>query len=201
MDTVRDPHYTQPQRLDSCPYLGSLEDHAIHFGYPTSGNGCYRAQPIEPVRISYQDNVCLSANYRQCPVYQNSWQGSRPKEIRQPENARRSFYWIRMVLLIVLAICALILVIIFGSQMLAGRKFSQGALNYPVYSLTVAPSAIKAANSRTISTNLWTETLLVLLFPKIKPQLTNDWFCNWSQRMKSWCLSKPTRWSPSIIGT
>lgn len=201
MDTVRDPHYTQPQRLDSCPYLGSLEDPDIHFGYPTSGNGCYRAQPIEPVRISYQDNVCLAADYRQCPVYQNSWQGSLPKEIRQPGNARRSFYWIRMILLIVLTICALILVIIFGSQMLAGRKISQGAFNYPAYSLNVAHFAIKAANSGTVDTNLWTETLLVLLFPTVKPQLANNWFCDWSQRMKSWRLNKPTRQPPLIIST
>jgi hypothetical protein len=201
MDTARDPHYTQPQRLDSCPYLGSLEDAAIHFGYPTPGNGCYRAQPIEPVRISYQDDVCLTASYRECPVFQNGWQGSLPEEIRQPEKARRSFYWIRMALLIIIAICALILVIMFGSQMLAGRKFSQGALNHPAYSFTVVLSAIKAANSQTVGTNLWTETLLVLLFPKIKPQLSNDWFYSWSQRMISWRLSKPTRRPPSPTGT
>ena len=128
MDTHSDPHYTQPQRLDSCPYLGSLEDPGVHFGYPTGGNACFRVQPSEAVEINYQDRVCLTANYRQCPVYQNGWEGPLPKEIRRPDNPRRPFYWIRMALLILLAICALILVIWFGSQMLAGRRFSQGLL-------------------------------------------------------------------------
>jgi hypothetical protein len=132
MDTQRDPHYTQPQRLDSCPYLGSLEDPDVHFGYPTTGNGCFRVQPSEPVRINYQDSICLTANYRECPVFQNGWLGPLPKDIRQPYSPRQPFYWIRMALLILLAICALILVIWFGSQMLAGRKFSQGLLNDPV---------------------------------------------------------------------
>lgn len=135
MNTPRDPHYTQPQRLDSCPYLGSLEDPAIHFGYPTSGNGCYRAEPIELIRISYQDSVCLTSNYRQCPLYQTDWQGSLPQEIRWPDKAQPPFYWVRMALLIVLAICALILVIWFGSQMLAGRRFIQEPLNRQALSL------------------------------------------------------------------
>jgi hypothetical protein len=129
MDTPRDPHYTQPQRLDSCPYLGSLEDPNIHFGYPTAGNRCYRAQPSEPVRIDYQDSICLTTSYRQCPVFQSGWEGHLPRNIRQPENSPQSTYWIRMALLIFLAVCALILVIWFGSQMLAGGKFSQSQLN------------------------------------------------------------------------
>jgi hypothetical protein len=129
MDNARDPHYTQPQRLDSCPYLGSLDDPGVHFGYPTTGNSCFRVQPSEPVRIEYQNSVCLAANYRQCPVFQNGWTGPLPKEIRQPVNNRRPFYWLRMALLILLAICALLLVIWFGSQMLAGSRFSQGPLN------------------------------------------------------------------------
>jgi hypothetical protein len=135
MDNPRDPHYTQPQRLDSCPFLGSLEDPGVHFGYPTSGNGCFRVHPSEPVRIRYQDTVCLTANYRQCPVFQNSWEGPLPKDIRQPENPRQPFYWIRLALLILLAVSALILVIWFGSQMLAGRRFSQSLLYDPVYLL------------------------------------------------------------------
>ncbi len=129
METPRDPHYTQPQRLDSCPYLGSLENPEVHFGYPTTGNRCFRVQPSEPVRVDYQDSVCLSANFRQCPVFQNGWEGPLPKNIRQPVNPRPPIYWIRMVLLILLAICALILVIWFGSQMLAGRRFSQGLMS------------------------------------------------------------------------
>jgi hypothetical protein len=132
MDTPRDPHYTQPQRLDSCPYLGALENPDVHFGYPTTGNGCFRVQPSEAVDIKYQDRVCLTANYRQCPVFQNGWEGSLPKEIRRPDNHRESSYWIRMGLLIILAICALILVIWFGAQMLAGRRFSQGLLDDPL---------------------------------------------------------------------
>jgi hypothetical protein len=132
MDTPRDPHYTQPQRLDSCPYLGSLEDPEIHFGYPTTGNSCFRVQPSEAVDINYQDRVCLTANYRQCPVFQNGWEGPLPKDIRRPDNPRQAFYWIRMALLILLAICALILVIWFGSQMLAGRRFSQGLSDDPL---------------------------------------------------------------------
>jgi hypothetical protein len=129
METPRDPHYTQPQRLVSCPYLGSLEDPEVHLGYPTTGNSCFRVQPSEPVRVDYQNSVCLSANYRQCPVFQNSWEGPLPKDIRQPDSPRQPIYWIRMALLVLLAICALILVIWFGWQMLAGRRFSQGLIN------------------------------------------------------------------------
>ena len=137
MDTHRDPHYTQPQRLDSCPYLGSLENPDIHLGYPSIGNYCFRAQPSEPVRIKYQDSVCLTAEYRQCPVYQSGWDGPLPIDIRQPDIPQKSFYWVRMALLIILAICALILVIWFGSQMLAGRRFIQSLLNDPIHFMLV----------------------------------------------------------------
>jgi hypothetical protein len=137
MDTPRDPHYTQPQRLDSCPYLGSLENPDVHFGYPTTGNYCFRVQPGQPVRVEYQDSVCLTANFRQCPVFQKIWDGPLPKDIRQPINPKHSQYWIRMALLILLAICALILVLWFGSQMMAGRRFIQSLLLDPTSSLVI----------------------------------------------------------------
>jgi hypothetical protein len=138
MDTPRDPHYTQPQRLDSCPYLGSLENPDVHFGYPTTGNYCFRVHPSEPVRIKYQDSICLMADYRQCPVFLNRWDGPLPKNIRQPDLPQKSsLYWISMALLIILAVCALILVLWFGSQMLAGRRFLQGSLNDPIHYLVI----------------------------------------------------------------
>jgi hypothetical protein len=137
MDIHRDPHYTQPQRLDSCPYLGSLENPDVHFGYPTTGNYCFRVQPSEPVRVEYQDSVCLTAHFRQCPVFQNSWNKPLPKDIRPLNNPQQSLYWVRMALLILLAICALILVLWFGSQMLSGRRFIQGLLTDPISSLVI----------------------------------------------------------------
>ena len=145
MDTQRDPHYTQPQRLDSCPYLGSLENPDVHFGYPTTGNYCFRVQPSEPVRIKFQDSVCLTSDYRQCPVFQNGWDGPLPKDIRQPDNSHPRFYWVRMALLIILAICALILVLWFGSQMLAGRRFIQSLLNEPFQVLVINSAQLAVA--------------------------------------------------------
>jgi hypothetical protein len=144
MDLHRDPHYTQPRRLDSCPYLGSLENPDVHFGYPTTGNYCFRVQPSEPVRIKYQDSICLTANFRQCPVFEKSWNGPLPKDIRQPNNPQHSFYWVRMALLILLAICALILVLWFGSQMLAGRRFIQNLLSDPISSLVINSARLAA---------------------------------------------------------
>jgi hypothetical protein len=77
---------TPPTRIDkqttvSCPFLGTSEDKAAFFTYPSEGNYCHRPTQPAPVSEAYQQSACLTARHTACPVFQTDWRGAFPKEM------------------------------------------------------------------------------------------------------------------------
>jgi hypothetical protein len=65
-----------------CNYLGLQDDPGTSLAVPSLLNMCYRARPVEPVRLEHQRLFCQTANHAQCPVFRAE-QGMRlPVEIR-----------------------------------------------------------------------------------------------------------------------
>jgi LysM repeat protein len=64
-----------------CPYIGMKQDSGTFFSYPSPGNHCYHVKPSQPIKISYQEEFCLSLSYPSCQVYSPSWEGPLPQEI------------------------------------------------------------------------------------------------------------------------
>ena len=66
-----------------CPFLGSRGDSETHFSFATEANYCHHVDPAEPVRISYQDSVCLTRKHNDCPVFNQAWEEALPPGIRR----------------------------------------------------------------------------------------------------------------------
>ncbi len=65
-----------------CPALGDLEDDELQYAYPSDENHCHKAEPVGPVNLVYQSSVCLSENYRRCPVFRGRLSGPLPEGFR-----------------------------------------------------------------------------------------------------------------------
>jgi LysM repeat protein len=73
--------------------LGLVQDQDTRYSYPDNQNYCYRVQPAQPVRLSYQDRVCLTDHYPQCPVFKAKDRvTSLPEDIRRQRSILEPFY-------------------------------------------------------------------------------------------------------------
>lgn len=109
MDIILDNQAEKKQGSTACLNLGSRNDPAVCFGYANPNNYCYRTSPPEAVRLSYQERVCLSTAWVDCPVYQPDWNGSFPREISaSPQSSHRSLL-IWAAIAIVVGVIALVL--------------------------------------------------------------------------------------------
>ncbi len=52
-----------------CPWLGSWQDDETAFGYPTGQNACFANRRGKGVDKTRQQQFCLNANYRACPIF------------------------------------------------------------------------------------------------------------------------------------
>ncbi len=77
-------------RKRTCPYLGSQNSQESHFAIPTTANYCYKVDPREPVRRSYQEKACLTRGYTDCPVFSQEWGRRLPRDIRGGRASRRN---------------------------------------------------------------------------------------------------------------
>lgn len=121
MNIILENQANMKQGATACLHLGSSSDPAVCFSYANPNNYCYRPYPPEPVRISYQERVCLSTGYFDCPLYQPDWNGSLPREISANPHSRHSLlYWAAMAL----AVGAIALVLWYASTLIFTRSFS-----------------------------------------------------------------------------
>ena len=97
MNRVDDPLEKLNNNIDEvCPYLGLARDKETRYGYPDLENYCYRAKSPQPVSDEHQKNVCLTAEYSQCPVYGSEGKKPFPSELRGeglPSGPVRNFSW------------------------------------------------------------------------------------------------------------
>ena len=65
----------------TCPFLGMKDDPSTALGFPTPGNFCQHARPVSPVKLAYQERVCLTGEHITCPLYQAANPVPMPAEI------------------------------------------------------------------------------------------------------------------------
>jgi LysM repeat protein len=52
-----------------CPYLGLVDDPRTHFAFATTAHRCHSGAHPEPIEVSHQGALCLSADYAACQRY------------------------------------------------------------------------------------------------------------------------------------
>jgi hypothetical protein len=52
-----------------CPFLGLKDDSTTALSFPSSGNHCFHAKPVLPVKLDFQGTYCLSSNHTNCPEF------------------------------------------------------------------------------------------------------------------------------------
>ena len=89
----------------NCPHLGLRQNPESRFGIPTSANFCHKVTPVESVRRAYQEKVCLSAEHKSCPIFQQDWQRRLPLDVRgrpSKKSKRINYFWLSFGLAIIL---------------------------------------------------------------------------------------------------
>jgi hypothetical protein len=82
MNDVQDqPSRFAPTDETSCPFLGFLSDQETSFGFPDPANRCHRLEPAADIALDYQQDWCLSANYKLCRVFQNPSKDNLPEGV------------------------------------------------------------------------------------------------------------------------
>jgi hypothetical protein len=69
-------------QLTACPFLGLQDDPHTHFGWPQANHFCYRADPPHSVIEQYQRSHCLNRGHLSCQIYDKTWSGPLPRELR-----------------------------------------------------------------------------------------------------------------------
>ena len=75
-----------------CPFLGLKDDPETHHAFPSLGNCCQRARPIEPVSLEHQSTHCLCSDYVRCAVLANNLIIPLPVELQVTEPSRKRNY-------------------------------------------------------------------------------------------------------------
>jgi hypothetical protein len=52
-----------------CPFLGLRDDSTTALSFPSSGNHCFHAKPVLPVKLEFQGTHCLSSNHTNCEEF------------------------------------------------------------------------------------------------------------------------------------
>jgi len=73
----------------ACPYLKLKRDKSTRFGFAHEYNYCHKSTNPLPVHTSYQSSTCLQEDHNQCPVFQQEWKGSLPKNIQGKSNLNK----------------------------------------------------------------------------------------------------------------
>jgi hypothetical protein len=58
-----------------CPFLGLRYDRDTRYGFPNEGNHCHRERSPRTINLDYQEGVCLTSGYLNCPIYLHSGGG------------------------------------------------------------------------------------------------------------------------------
>jgi hypothetical protein len=73
----------EPQRKpeNTCPHLGFSHDQRTAMAYPSEHNLCHRCTPPNSPKSSHQQDVCLTEQYSECPVFQTKKLQTMPPEL------------------------------------------------------------------------------------------------------------------------
>jgi len=72
-----------------CPYLGLKDDPSTALGFPSLGNYCYHAKPVNPVKLEAQRIYCLSINHPNCGQFNQSPDTHLSSGLRSSVSSRR----------------------------------------------------------------------------------------------------------------
>ncbi len=98
-----------------CPYLNLRDDPQTSLAFPSIWNYCYRAVPPASVRIEHQIQVCQTARFSECVVYQRKESRALPAEL-QSIHVRQASSSKRKLRLILLGLLALAILSLWGVQ-------------------------------------------------------------------------------------
>lgn len=59
----------EPELESVCDFLGLADDPESHATYATEAHRCYRLERPTKIAGTHQENFCLGANHRECPVF------------------------------------------------------------------------------------------------------------------------------------
>jgi hypothetical protein len=179
------------ETLRDCPYLGMVHDQQTKTSYPSVLNYCHHAKPVDVVRISYQNDYCLTGQYPTCPVFMRDKKGSLPRELRaspsqisNQRKVRRSL--ILIVIVVILALVITLLGLFFLNQLVipppGGRAVGvvEFTTNLPTATQTSTPflkslpSASASVKLGEIASDLtFTQTASVPIEQSASPILTS----------------------------
>ena len=94
------------KNVHSCPYVGLKSDSETSFSYASKSNYCHKVQPPEPVGISYQGSICLTEEYKSCPIYLQDWDDPLPADIRRKVSKQRRLPRLLFLLFLLLLLVA-----------------------------------------------------------------------------------------------
>jgi LysM repeat protein len=63
-----------------CPFLGLVDDPHTAISYPSPKNCCTHARPVMPINRAHQEHLCLSKNFKTCPIKLKEHLEPLPKE-------------------------------------------------------------------------------------------------------------------------
>ena len=66
----------------TCPYLGLSYDRETWLAFPSDGNHCHHAKPPGAIRLSHQEECCLTSEFLGCPVLDQPKGKPLPPELR-----------------------------------------------------------------------------------------------------------------------
>ena len=101
-----------PEGVGVCPYLRWKNDKTVRYGFSQVTNFCHKPKIVQPVKLSYQKNICLTGKYISCPVFQNENHILLPHNIRGKGISKRKNI-MNPLLLIVVLFLALGIIIVF----------------------------------------------------------------------------------------
>ncbi|HUF40213.1 MAG TPA: hypothetical protein VMN57_16945 [Anaerolineales bacterium] len=55
-----------------CPFIGLRNDRDTRYGFPNEGNHCHRERSPRTINLDYQEGVCLTSGFLNCPIYLHS---------------------------------------------------------------------------------------------------------------------------------
>ena len=100
--------------MSFCPFLGFEDDPETALSYPANLNYCHHAKPVCPVTLLHQREVCLSENFKNCPVYKREELSPLPKGILEKKTSSPPKKWRFFLLLAGIILAGFIAAIFFG---------------------------------------------------------------------------------------
>jgi hypothetical protein len=96
------------RRTQICPHLGLKDDPSTALGFPSLGNHCYHARPVQPVRPGAQRLYCLSGSYPNCEEFNKPPDTPLQPGLRSRHASRQLNIFKRTNLFILLAVLAVV---------------------------------------------------------------------------------------------